>query len=321
MRRRASSASSAAPKTNTISRSCPSASSIWVWSAAQGSRPAPVLPDNRTRRSAAGSASEPLRPMNSVRFPVTVRLGSLTCAKTTRPGLVRRVGVAGEQRAAVGILFGDDVHQIGVPPLAQHQLPIPGERQPPGAPRMVAQLDRHELHRRVHGDVGGQLREDAGFVVLEHAVAEPVPAHIPGPAGGGQRRGRPERARLLVAEVERLAAAVADRVVVEGGQAELVGVLHPGVGAAPLADDRADVRAGDDVGPRRRRALAGLEGDDVFAAVRREAAQAVVEDAFARRQGLDLLGCRWHAMAPAAPAGARPARGAAPARPGSRRCR
>src|SRR3989338_8881236 len=38
----ASAALRAAPNTNTISRSCPSASSIWVWIAAHGSKPAPV---------------------------------------------------------------------------------------------------------------------------------------------------------------------------------------------------------------------------------------------------------------------------------------
>ena len=231
--------------------------------------------------------------MNSVRFPVTVPLALADLRKDDPIGAFAAVGIAGKQRPAVRIRFGDDVHQIGVSPLAQHQFPVPGQRQATRAPRMVAQLDHHELHRRVHGDVGEQFRGDAGFVVLEHAVAEPVPAHIAGPAAGGQRRRRPERTRFLVADVERLAAAVAERVVVPGGQPELVRVFHPGVRAAALADDRADVRAGDDIDPRRRRGLTGFEGDDVFAPVGREAAQTVAENAFARRQRMDRFaaGC------------------------------
>ena len=82
------------------------------------------MPDRCARRIAAGSASEPLRPMNSVRLPVMLRLGSLTWANTHPAGPAAGVGVAGEQRAGVGILLGDDVHEIGVPPFAKHQLPV-----------------------------------------------------------------------------------------------------------------------------------------------------------------------------------------------------
>ncbi len=204
-------------------------------------------------------------------------------------GTFAAVGIAGEQCAADRIRFGDDMHQIGVAPLAEHQFPIPGQRQAARAPRAVAQLDHHELHRGVHGDVGEQFRSDARFVVLEYAVAEPVPAHVAGATAGGQGRRRPERTRFLVADIDRLAAAVGKRVIVPGGQAELVRVFRPGIRAAALADDRADVRAGDHVDPRRRRGLAGFEGDHVFAPVGREAAQAVAENAFARRQRIYLF--------------------------------
>ena len=40
--------------------------------------------DKRLRRIAAGLVSEPLRPMNSLRFPLTVRSSSLTCTNTIR---------------------------------------------------------------------------------------------------------------------------------------------------------------------------------------------------------------------------------------------
>ncbi len=262
--------------------------------------------DRRLRRIAAGLASEPLRPMNSVRFPLTERSRFVHVGKDDAVGAVAAVGIAGKQRPALRIRFGHDVHQVGVTPFAEHQFPVPGQRQAARAPRLVAQRDHHELHRRVHGDVGEHFRGDAGLVMLEHAVAEPVPAHVAGAAARGQRRRRPERARFLVADVERLAAAVAQRVVVPRGEPEFVRVFRPGVRAAALADDRADVRAGDHVDPRRRRALAGLEGDDVLVSVGRETAQAVAEDALARRERVYRLGGWRRARAPAGPTCAPP---------------
>ena len=56
-----------------------------TWMAAHGSSPAPTLPDRRARFNAAGSCGEPLRPMNSLRSPVSVRPGSSTSKKATRP--------------------------------------------------------------------------------------------------------------------------------------------------------------------------------------------------------------------------------------------
>src|SRR5512142_3499297 len=121
--------------------------------------------------------------------------------------------------------------------------------------------------------------------MLEDAVAEAVPAHVAVDAGRGERRRRPEPSGLLVPDVEGLARGVAHRVVVPGRQPELVGVLDPGIGAPAFADDGADLGAGDDVGPRRPCGLTGLERNDVFAAVRREAAQPVAEDALPGREG------------------------------------
>ena len=132
-------------------------------------------------------------------------------------GRPARVCVASEERSGIWILLCDYVHEVGVTPLAQHQLPVGRERQAPGAAGAVGQLDHHELHRRVHGDVGGELRRDPRFLVLEDAVAEPVPADVAGLAGSRQGSGRPEGAGLLIAQIERFTAGVAHRVVVEAG--------------------------------------------------------------------------------------------------------
>jgi len=80
----ASSASRPTPRRKTISRCCPAASSKLTWIAAQGSRPAPTLPESRDRFMAAGLRSVPFRPMNSVRSPLRVRFGSSTSKNATR---------------------------------------------------------------------------------------------------------------------------------------------------------------------------------------------------------------------------------------------
>ncbi|MNN64812.1 hypothetical protein D3C81_1802770 [compost metagenome] len=53
--------------------------------AAQGSSPAPVLPDSRLRRSACGWRRVPFLPMNSLRSPVMVRVGALVSNHATCP--------------------------------------------------------------------------------------------------------------------------------------------------------------------------------------------------------------------------------------------
>ena len=142
-------------------------------------------------------------------------------------GTAAREGIAGEQGPAAGILLGHDVHGIGVPPLAQNQLPVPGKRQSPGASRVVAQLHHRELDRRVDGHVGGQLREDAVLVMLEDAVAETVPAFIRRASTGGQRSRRPESAGLLVSNVEGLSTGVADGIVMESRSSGIRGRSPP----------------------------------------------------------------------------------------------
>jgi len=52
-------------------------------------------------------------------------------------------------------------------------------------------------------------------------------------------------------------------------------VFHPGVSRAALGNHRPEIRIGQHIDPRRRRHLAGLKGDDVFASVFGKAAQAV----------------------------------------------
>ena len=267
----------------TMSCSWPSSSVSGDLHGGAGIEPAPTRPESRTRRRAAGLASVPLRPRNSVRSPVTVRIVSLQSTNDDAVGEFRAVGVAGEDRAARRIDLGHHVHQRLVAQLAQHPFPVAGDRQLPRPAGAVGDLELDELDRRIGGDVDAQLGDDAVFGVFEDAVAEAVAGDVGVSAACRQRRRRPELPGLLVAEIERLAAGVADRVVVPGGEPEFVAVLRPGVGAAAFGDDRAELRVGDHVDPRRGRRLAGAEDDHVLAAVAAEAAQAVEERQVAPR--------------------------------------
>ena len=218
-----------------------------------------------------------------MRSPVTVRDRLAAVDEDDPVGKLGVVGVAREERAADRVELGHHVHERFVAQFAQHQFPVAGDRQlarPAGA---VGDLQPGELDRRVGGDVDAQLGDDAVLGVLEHAVAEAVAGDVRVLTAGRQRRGRPEAAGLLVADVDRLAAGVGDRIVVPRREAELVAVLRPGVGAAALGDDRAELRIGDHVDPRRGRGLAGAEEHDVLAPVAAEAAQAVEERQVALR--------------------------------------
>jgi len=106
-------------------------------------------------------------------------------------------------------------------------------------------------------------------------VPETMANDTRGPKPRGQGRGRPEMAGLFIAQIDRLAAGVTEGVVVPGGQAELMGIFTPGVGAAALGDQGAEVGIGQHVAPRRRRWPAGEQLDVVFAPIRRETTESV----------------------------------------------
>src|SRR3546814_7703512 len=66
-------------------------------------------------------------------------------------------------------------------------------------------------------------------------------------AGAGQRGRRPEPPGLLVAAIERLAAGVADRVVVPGREPELMRILRPRVAGVRFAGHAAEPGIGQHV--------------------------------------------------------------------------
>ncbi len=185
------------------------------------------------------------------------------------------VGVARLQCAARRIDGGDHVHRGLRAQVAQHPLDVAGGREPARPARAVGDFQHRILDRRFPIDEHAQLGADALLGVLEHAVAEAVPRDVGRGAAARQRRRRPEMRAVFVAQVERLAAGFAHGIVAPGSQPELVGVLAPGVAKAALRDHGAELRVGEHVDPRRRRALAGRSRDYVLAAIGAESAHAV----------------------------------------------
>ena len=190
-------------------------------------------------------------------------------------GKVGIEGVPGEDGSGLRIDPRDDVHGRPVPAFAEYPLAEAGDAESPRPVGNVPQPDDRELDRHFDAHVDERLREELILGMLERRVAEAVTAEVGIRSLGGGGGGRPESSRLFVADVESLSAGVADRVVVPGRKAELVGVLVPGISAARFADHRAEERIGQHVDPGRGGRLARVEPHHVLAAVGSESPQAV----------------------------------------------
>src|SRR5688572_10445166 len=105
-------------------------------------------------------------------------------------------------------------------------------------------------------------------------VALAVADGVGPPAPGGKRCRRPELARVVVTQIERLARRIPHRVVAPGRQAVAVAVLGPGEAWAQLGGDEPERRVRDHVRPWRwrDRPVRLVDVDDVLAPAVREPA-------------------------------------------------
>ena len=104
-----------------------------------------------------------------------------------------------------------------------------------GAVTGVGEPQAADAHGVLGGDEPVELVGDAVRLVLEADAALAVADDVGLGRAHGQRRRAPELAGLLVADVDRFAAAVGDRVVVPRGDAVLVAVERPRAADAGLA--------------------------------------------------------------------------------------
>ena len=176
--------------------------------------------------------------------------------------------VAREERAGRRFRARDDVQARSRAVLAEDPLDV--ERCAQAAPprRRVAQRELEDLDglRGRHEDA--ETRVDAVTRVLVRAVALAVRDGVELAASGRQRRRRPEAPALLVAQIDRFARRIADRIVPPGREPVVVAVLGPREAGREVGRHEAEPRMGDDVDPGRRRhhARVRVNPDRVLAA-------------------------------------------------------
>ncbi len=176
------------------------------------------------------------------------------------------------------------MHGVPRPQVTEHQIDGGEDADGTATRAEVLDLQRQELHRRGDRHERRQLRLQPVLAVLKDAVPEAVSAGVRRVAGARPWHRAEEPSARIVAEVENLAARIADGVVAPRRQSIELGIAAPSVGAAALADYGAEPRVGNDIHPWRRSVTARREVDDVLAPVRREAADAIGEDQIVSRK-------------------------------------
>jgi hypothetical protein len=107
-------------------------------------------------------------------------------------GEFRVVWIAREYRAASNVGLGDDVHHRLRAQITEHPFNVTCRRQLARTTGLVTHLEDRKLDRRITRDIYAQLRRNAGFGVLENAVAETVARDIGRRRTARQRRRRPK---------------------------------------------------------------------------------------------------------------------------------
>ena len=254
-----------------------------VITAAAGSSAGPSRPERPTRPSAAGADTEPWRPRNSVRSAVTTGSDGPVARKAVCPAKLPAQAFRARTAPHSGSRSADHLQRGVLADGAEHPFGIIRRRQAARPVAVVSQREAHELDRVVgrheHQQVLIQLMTDVG-------VAREALAMTDGDGrawSARQGRGRPDLARLLVAQVDHLARRVRTRVVRPRGEAVHLAVARPGVAQAGLGHQASESRVGQHVGPGGRRQGRSTRGgavddDHVLAAIPGEPSEAVPEE-------------------------------------------
>ncbi len=171
-------ASRPSPRRKINWRCSPSSSASLTCKPAQGSRPAPSRPDRFARPSPAGARGAAVAAEEFAAVAIDAATG-VVHVEERHP--VRELGVpriAGEQRAAGRIRFGDHVHRGLLAQVAEQPFDVAGGAEPARPAGIVAQFQHRELHRGVQRHIDPQLGMDAVLDVFEHAVAEAVAGDV-----------------------------------------------------------------------------------------------------------------------------------------------
>jgi len=181
------------------------------------------------------------------------------------------------------------MQQVFVAQITHDPFRVTCDGQASRTPRNVAYFQNREFHGGVYRHVNPHLGSYAVFGMLEHGITKAMPNDIGRRAARRQRCRRPKLSSLLIANVKGLARGVLNGIVAPGRQSKFMGILHPSVSCAAFGNNCTEKGIGQDIDPRRRRHLAGLEGDDIFVAIAGKAAQAVREIQLPLRERLRPL--------------------------------
>src|SRR5581483_1050721 len=192
------------------------------------------------------------------------------------PHVRTRVGpLSGANRAGTRIDARAHVRSGMRALLAQHPFDIARDRNSSCARAGVAQFQQAQLHRLLarceHAQFAAQIR----MRVFVARVAEAMRDQVRIVAARRRWRRRPELAGFLVAQPNRFAARIGERIVVPRRQPELVRVFGERVGAAGFGNHAAENFIGQHVAPGRGCGGAGRKPDHIFVAFRRMPAVAV----------------------------------------------
>ena len=279
MRPRASSALAASPRKKTTSTLPLGGSSIFVRSAAQGSRPAPTFFDSGCGAGERGGIGErAVAPDELATIAGPVGLSAAEIGESDARSEAHAPGIAGEDRPRDGVELRGNKRQRGRTRRAENPFDIGRHAEPARPARLIGQHEARNLDRSVDRRVLHEIGRDLVRDMLESAVSASVAGHVcRRGVSDGKRRRTPQVAAVVVSEIEGFAAAVADGVVRPRRDLIFTAVDRPGVAAALGSHLEAERRIGDDVDPRRGRRLARPEDRHILGPISREAAESVEE--------------------------------------------
>ena len=159
---------------------------------------------------------------------------------------------------------------------------IIGRGKPAMAIQQVTNTKAHDLDRGFGRNEDEQLLLKAMRVFAPFAVACAVPDLAGGFAAGRSRGHAPDRRRFLIAQIEDFCWSVGYGIVRPWRDPVFAAVDSPAEAASRFGDEAAEIVVGKNVGPGRWCRLSCFEMNYIFAPVRRETANAVVEQQIGR---------------------------------------
>ena len=188
---------------------------------------------------------------------------------------VRAVGISRHDRPGERIALRDNIHLRAGAQFPKHEFPIGGERQFSRPAGGVGKRQPHHFHRIIGSDEHAEFRGHFRLTMQKRGVSKTMMYLIASGPRGRIRRWRPVNPGFLIADEDRLAAGITDRIIGPGSESVFVAVVDPRKGTSRFRDNRADPRIGDHIHPWGGGRLAGPQPDVIFATIFAESTPSV----------------------------------------------